>query len=70
MRLRSSPPPAARLPAPPAPAGSERDGYLGSSLDLRAGLEMRRLPVPQLPAEVLRELIRLRASWAAPAAPG
>jgi hypothetical protein len=58
-------PAAAALSAEAAP-GFDREGYLLSSLDLRAGLEMRRVAVAQLPAEVLRELLRLRSIWRRP----
>ena len=35
--------------------------YMTSSQDLRSGLEVRVLEASQLPAELLRELLRLRA---------
>jgi len=57
--------PAVALPAEALP-GFDREGYLLSSLDLRAGLEMRRVAVAQLPADVLRELLRLRSVWRRP----
>jgi hypothetical protein len=50
-------------------------GYLVSSFELSSGLEVTPLAVASLPAEVLRELQRLRLSWepapkpAGPAAP-
>ena len=37
--------------------------YMTSSQDLRSGLEVRMLEASQLPAELLRELLRLRACW-------
>ncbi len=63
------------IPGPvPAPAGPGwRDAapasYLTSSFELRAGLEVTALALSQLPADVLRELMRLRDSWSAPALP-
>ena len=46
------------------PARTERaEGYMMSSLDLRAGLETRVLAIGSLPAEVLRELQRLSDCW-------
>jgi len=58
-----------RVPAPvPVPAehvrGEAASGYLTSSFELRAGLEVTALALSQLPAEVLRELMRLRDCWA------
>jgi hypothetical protein len=38
-------------------------GFMGSSLDLRAGLEVRLVGLSQLPLELLREFARLRACW-------
>lgn len=46
----------------PAPAANE--GYLGSSLDLQAGLRVRELLVSACPPEVIHELARMRRSWA------
>lgn len=43
------------------------DGYMVSSLDLRAGLTVREVPATSLPDEVVRELARLRRTWASPA---
>ena len=37
--------------------------YMVSSHDLRSGLEVRLLAATQLPAELLRELLRLHACW-------
>ena len=37
--------------------------YLMSSFELRSGLDVRVLPTRQVPADVLRELLRLRAQW-------
>jgi hypothetical protein len=39
-----------------------------SSLELRAGLQMRAIPPGALPLEELGELLRMQASWAQPAA--
>ncbi len=46
--------------------GEAAPGYLTSSFELRAGLEVSALALSQLPAEVLGELMRLRDSWASP----
>jgi hypothetical protein len=43
--------------------GEATPGYLISSFELRAGLEISLLAVASLPAEVLRELQRLRSCW-------
>lgn len=43
-------------------------GYLVSSLELRAGLQMRAIPPGALPLEELGELLRMHASWAQPPA--
>ena len=43
------------------------EGYMMSSMDLRAGLETTALAIGTLPVEVLRELLRLRESWSSPA---
>jgi hypothetical protein len=50
-----------------APRAEGSHGYLVSSFELRAGLEVTALAVTSLPAEVLRELQRLRQSWDMPA---
>jgi len=51
----------------PAPSAAWRvdgaPGYLTSSFELRTGLEVTALTLSQLPAEVLRELQRLRNCW-------
>lgn len=52
----------------PASAAADRDGYLGSSLDLRAGLEVREFAVAIVPGEVRRELMRLSESFVRPPA--
>ena len=39
-------------------------GYVASSLDLRAGLDVRLVAVAQLPHDLLREFQRLRQCWA------
>jgi hypothetical protein len=39
-------------------------GYVTSSFDLRAGLDVRLVAVAQLPADLLREFQRLRQCWA------
>jgi hypothetical protein len=46
---------------------STTDGYMVSSLDLRAGLSVREVLATSLPDEVVRELARLRRTWASPA---
>jgi hypothetical protein len=51
----------------PAPAANE--GYLGSSLDLQAGLRVRELMVSACPPEVIHELARMRRSWPKTAEP-
>ena len=52
----------AYAPRPTAPAPCE--GYLGSSLDLQAGLRVRELMVSACPPEVISELARMRRAWA------
>ena len=54
------------LPARRAPHGTT-DGYMLSSLDLRAGLSVREVLATSLPDEVVRELARLRRTWVSPA---
>lgn len=49
-----------------APRAEGAPGYLVSSVELRAGLEVTALAISSLPAEVLRELQRLRQSWDMP----
>jgi hypothetical protein len=44
-----------------SPASNE--SYLGSSLDLRAGLRVRELLVSACPPEVVHELARMRRAW-------
>ena len=39
------------------------NSYMVSSFELRAGLEVTSLAIPQVSAEVLRELQRLRRVW-------
>ena len=56
----STPPPAQRLPE-----REEAAGYMLSSIDLRRGLDISAVAVNALPAEILRELTRLRRSWEA-----
>lgn len=51
----------ARVPA--------NEGYLGSSLDLQAGLWVQELLVSACPPEVIHELARMRRSWPATVAP-
>ena len=51
----------------PAPAANE--SYLGSSLDLQAGLRVQELLASACPPEVIRELARMRRAWGTPAAP-
>lgn len=38
-------------------------GYLTSSFELRAGLEISAVAMAHLPAELLQEFQRLRSSW-------
>ena len=54
---------AAKRASRPAQASAGNPGYLLSSFDLRAGLEVSALALTALPAEVLGELTRLRLSW-------
>jgi hypothetical protein len=53
--------------APGSPAiqneGEAAPGYLVSSFELRAGLEVSLLALAALPADVLREFYRLHLSW-------
>ncbi len=51
----------------PAPAANE--SYLGSSLDLQAGLRVRELMVSACSPEVIHELARMRRAWGPPATP-
>jgi hypothetical protein len=48
---------------PLALRGETAPGYLTSSFELRAGLEVSAVALSQLPAEVMRELLRLQGSW-------
>ncbi len=49
---------------PPLPVVAEgAPGYLISSFELRSGLEVSALAVSTLPAEILREMQRLRRCW-------
>lgn len=48
----------------PAGHADNSAGYLMSSLELRAGLQMRAIPPGALPLEELGELLRMQASWA------
>jgi hypothetical protein len=41
----------------------EAAGYMLSSIDLRRGLDISAVAVSALPADVLRELTRLRRCW-------
>lgn len=50
---------------PPVPVAANA-GYLGSSLDLQAGLRVRELAVSACPPEVVHELARMRRSWGDP----
>jgi hypothetical protein len=45
------------------PVLAANEGYLGSSLDLQAGLWVRELLVSACPPEVVRELARMRRAW-------
>ena len=58
----------ARAARPPAARGESAQGYMLSSFDLRAALEVKLLAISALPAEVLRELHRLRLCWGPAAA--
>lgn len=71
MNSTRAPAPAPAPAVPPLPAiGAEpAPGYLTSSFELRAGLEVSAIALSQLPAEVLRELLRLRESWRAASLP-
>ncbi len=46
-----------------APRGEAAPGYLTSSFELRAGLEVSAVALCQLPTEVMRELQRMQGSW-------
>lgn len=60
---RNTVPPGLARPGPGA------SGYMLSSMELRAGLDVRAISAAKLPLELLRELLRLQASWSkAPAA--
>jgi hypothetical protein len=48
------------------PVAAANEGYLGSSLDLQAGLRVRELLVSACPPEVIRELARMRRTWTVP----
>lgn len=52
-----------------APAPASNEGYLGSSLDLQAGLRVRELMVSACPPDVIRELVRMRKTWGTPDSP-
>ncbi len=45
------------------PSAAPNEGYLGSSLDLQAGLRVRELLVSACPPEVVSELARMRRAW-------
>lgn len=71
----ATPPAPTAVPAPKAladlgsrlwPAGAEATGYMLSTLELSAGLDVQPLSLATLPDETLRELLRLRGSWRAP----
>ena len=47
----------------PSVSTAANEGYLGSSLDLQAGLRVRELAVSACPPEVVHELARMRRSW-------
>jgi hypothetical protein len=44
-------------------ASDSAPGYVTSSFDLRAGLDVRLVAVAQLPSDLLREFQRLRQCW-------
>ena len=48
-------------------AAPETDGYLMSTLELSAGLDVEPLALSALPNETLAELLRLRGRWPAAA---
>lgn len=45
-------------------AAPETDGYMISTLELSAGLDVEPLAISALSHETLRELLRLRSRWA------
>ena len=53
-------------PSPVVKAMAPSEGYLGSTLDLRAGLDVRLVSSSLVPHETWAELRRLRESWQAP----
>ncbi len=63
MKMNSTcvPTPASGLPM--ALQVEAASGYLTSSFELRAGLEVSALALSQVPAEVMHELLRLQGSW-------
>ena len=56
---------AATRSARTALAAPETDGYLISTLELSAGLDVEPLALSALPNETLTELLRLRGRWPA-----
>ena len=52
-----------------AAVSAANEGYLGSSLDLQAGLRVRELMVSACPPDVIRELARMRRAWGTAARP-
>ena len=71
MKVNSMPMPMP-MPMPPSAQpvplrGDAAAGYLTSSFDLRTGLEVSAVALSQVPAEMMRELLRLRDSWETPA---
>lgn len=50
-----------------AVAAPETDGYMISTLELSAGLDVEPVALSTLSHETLRELLRLRSRWASPA---
>lgn len=48
-------------------AAPETDGYMISTLELSAGLDVEPVALSALSHETLRELLRLRGRWTSPA---
>lgn len=72
MRVAFTPPMPLATPGLPVAGNSrapESASYLVSSFELRAGLEVAVLAVSQLPADTVRELVRLHRCWAGDTAP-
>lgn len=66
--MTPTPVPASTLAAPRAGyivAAPETDGYMISTLELSAGLDVEPVALSALSHETLRELLRLRGRWTA-----